>query len=757
MHDYNAHSGTSHSWQERIASTGIHLQAIEDVVSSVCGDFSAPRLGGILNATFTEPANFIKLLSGINAPIFLYWGDSPSPSLSPELRDYALSSDLVETLRHQSGWYQPPPLPDARILADPESLKCNKERYAAFFRRREEANREREKNETSADRQRRQSNLDQARKNVMPSQKNTKIKVFHWDDDGFGNRNRRRLEKWEYETYWDDDYKTKRRYDAFRNEWDICSEFEDEECMLSSGSYDEDDDDYDHFYDLNTKSVEPVQMQVLPPLSASAVSSPPPVPASTSVFSPPPAPVFSPSPAPVSSPPPALVSSPPPVPVSSPPPVPVSSRPPALVSPPPPVPVSSRSPAPVPSRPPAPVSSPPPAPVSSHPPVSVSSPPPAPVSVALPSSIPDDSDTVHLQEPDDQDLQPMPDLSRAILLQTHEPDMEESGVLEFIDHNISPSEMARLLFGLNPRLVLPAVSLSTPPPSKKLRVDHDYPDLGHGQWNQMRWGTNQEYDLLKYEFGLMFQAPSLDDILPDVVDLTDRRAPVFSRIGQSLKLVCDNVEDGSPNYFLINPHASRGFENLALKILSSQDILTIFRRKWDDRGLPYLACQLCRAGIAFRPCLMSSPQATPSSETLTSGGYSGLGYRPKGYRLDEHDYHAYRLLLSTFFQGSRGQLALYYGGLVARIALDFIDVDLSLLLPELSSSSKSVSAANLVFSWNELTEDDKHLICGVYHVDASMFDLSDGLSETHAHPRPSESIRMAVMVATAKFVGERVL
>ncbi|KAE9402071.1 hypothetical protein BT96DRAFT_782134, partial [Gymnopus androsaceus JB14] len=99
-----------------------------------------------------------------------------------------------------------------------------------------------------------------------------------------------------------------------------------------------------------------------------------------------------------------------------------------------------------------------------------------------------------------------------------------------------------------------------------------------------------------------------------------------------------------------------------------------------------------------------------------------LGYRPKGYQFSIVDYHSYRATLEDFLRSPRGRAAILKGGLVARLAEDFITFESVGLGPsddvlQFGHCQKSCQDPSLGYWDDELTVEELDLICGVYRVD----------------------------------------
>jgi hypothetical protein len=63
------------SWRNKVlCKTGIHPQWLAELETSVVGDFSVPRVSGIIDLTQCEFHRLIPLLSTFNMPMVLHWG-----------------------------------------------------------------------------------------------------------------------------------------------------------------------------------------------------------------------------------------------------------------------------------------------------------------------------------------------------------------------------------------------------------------------------------------------------------------------------------------------------------------------------------------------------------------------------------------------------------------------------------------------------------------------------------------------------------
>ncbi|KAJ6559425.1 hypothetical protein DFH09DRAFT_921720 [Mycena vulgaris] len=112
--------------------------------------------------------------------------------------------------------------------------------------------------------------------------------------------------------------------------------------------------------------------------------------------------------------------------------------------------------------------------------------------------------------------------------------------------------------------------------------------------------------------------------------------------------------------------------------------------------------------------------------------YSGLGFRPVGYKHDLADYHAYVSRRSDFLLGPRGRAALLYGGIVGRLARSEVSVDEACRGPSDEAFTEGVclwDGHSTYGYWDDcLTEQEIDLICGVYHVATGFGDQTSTVS-----------------------------
>ncbi|KAF7977676.1 hypothetical protein HWV62_2912 [Athelia sp. TMB] len=147
------------------------------------------------------------------------------------------------------------------------------------------------------------------------------------------------------------------------------------------------------------------------------------------------------------------------------------------------------------------------------------------------------------------------------------------------------------------------------------------------------------------------------------------------------------------------------------------------------------------------PASTSSPPppfadlAAPTHRPYSNGG---LGWRYAGYKPTKLDYIAYEDKLARFFKAGRGRAAIQLGGIVWRLAIEHVALD---ILPDGPVESESVSYecmdGELAGGWeDQITPNELEIISGVYK------------HHSHRH-RTHVSAGTLLLVAEARCVEEQ--
>jgi hypothetical protein len=285
----------SFDWREKLlAKTGIHPQWLADLELSAAGDFDAPKVGGIIDIQACEFSWLLPFVTSQvkHLPIYIYWGAINNRPLRPptflkedmvpshkeisHLRTLRLaakakssvpSSRILVTPNPVAG-STPGPSSDVRytnrtvaattacpVVDNPRPAPVKKfppveahsgqhrdEDWRSFFTRRQEEDERRAQRETPQQKQSRLAKTQHAHKAGVPGRKGARVYV--WEDiDGFLVR--KAAGRNHYSLIWGDYSAKQRRYDSFRNEWDLCVNFDPTE-QSGDDSYDMDDEDYEY-------------------------------------------------------------------------------------------------------------------------------------------------------------------------------------------------------------------------------------------------------------------------------------------------------------------------------------------------------------------------------------------------------------------------------------------------------------------------------------------------------------------------------
>ncbi|KAJ7036002.1 hypothetical protein C8F04DRAFT_954366 [Mycena alexandri] len=168
---------------------------------------------------------------------------------------------------------------------------------------------------------------------------------------------------------------------------------------------------------------------------------------------------------------------------------------------------------------------------------------------------------------------------------------------------------------------------------------------------------------------------------------------------------------------------SHGSEATSPSILleSAATALQIIRSGWAHDGVDYIIRNLVKPGAVFHPSWRRPhhlyTSLAPISSRLT------LGRPPAGYMPTLVDFGVYVQHHDGFLHLSRGRVALFYGGIVGRLARLVLSdsEDLACLEPPedvLNAGARVTSRNGEEVLWYEaLTKEEIRLICGVYVVE----------------------------------------
>jgi hypothetical protein len=218
-------------WAKILQKADIHPAWVESLQSSPIADFSAKRVGAFVS-TMTSPhwCSQIPLMERAGCPLFIQWEDGSYQFGSDNvMRKYQPSQTAIREATRGFCTSQLAAVPSCEIAP---LLPIFEHKYARpsgqpkgetmeeFFARREENNKKRIEHEKPAEKQRRESRAKAAEKHDVPGKSSKAAAVFIWEPDDSGVLIRRAICRGDVEDEFLAFSKEQRRYDAFRNEWD---------------------------------------------------------------------------------------------------------------------------------------------------------------------------------------------------------------------------------------------------------------------------------------------------------------------------------------------------------------------------------------------------------------------------------------------------------------------------------------------------------------------------------------------------------
>jgi hypothetical protein len=190
--------------------------------ASPIAQFSAsnPRVGVVIHITKCRWLEAIPVMVSLGIPIWLYWGSYPmlyTPQHSC-IESYAPAPHPTSDLNPKMNV----PLPSGFPSIDLGSGQLPGETWRAFFARRKQDDEKRRARESNSERQQRENRERASNPAMGPGRKGAK--VWHWEMvDGF--RVRTLVTRGRVEDEWEIYSRVQKIFNGFRNEWDICTEF----------------------------------------------------------------------------------------------------------------------------------------------------------------------------------------------------------------------------------------------------------------------------------------------------------------------------------------------------------------------------------------------------------------------------------------------------------------------------------------------------------------------------------------------------
>ncbi|KAJ7334612.1 hypothetical protein DFH08DRAFT_707134 [Mycena albidolilacea] len=173
--------------------------------------------------------------------------------------------------------------------------------------------------------------------------------------------------------------------------------------------------------------------------------------------------------------------------------------------------------------------------------------------------------------------------------------------------------------------------------------------------------------------------------------------------------------------YLIRPRGSEA-PGPSILLESAATVLQIIRLGW-GHDFAHLIRELVELGMEFHPSWKKPANHVP----LAPPSINTLGRRPASYKPTFVDFGVYVQRRDAFLRSPRGHVALFYGGIVGRLARSAIPdfADIACLDPSediLKTGARVLSGNREEVLWHEaLTPDEINLICGVYSVETGTF------------------------------------
>jgi hypothetical protein len=275
-------------WRTMLATAGLRYTTIAEM--EVALDPDILRVGGVLSMQFTA-TDTPSLIAGVNAPIYVHWGSDPAVHTDFDqtlLPNAQLQKDLqmaaprppprpvqAIVLDDHKPWgenwssnpspdapwsfeksYQSPatisPQPEVQdeplFKAEPGTRQLNGQHWRDFFAAEDAKHRLRERNESPASKRRRKDKMNSAR--TCPGKNRTNCQMFYWERNENGHKIRTLVTKSNWSEAW---HYGRHRYNPYRNEFDINSEFDPSECVDGAtahvdSDYEADEDDHNFFH-----------------------------------------------------------------------------------------------------------------------------------------------------------------------------------------------------------------------------------------------------------------------------------------------------------------------------------------------------------------------------------------------------------------------------------------------------------------------------------------------------------------------------
>ncbi|KAJ7859849.1 hypothetical protein B0H14DRAFT_2350966 [Mycena olivaceomarginata] len=237
------------------------------------------------------------------------------------------------------------------------------------------------------------------------------------------------------------------------------------------------------------------------------------------------------------------------------------------------------------------------------------------------------------------------------------------------------------------------------------------------------WRTQEVLSNIAHRFGFeecVARTSSSPQMERKASELCDRTSP-DSDLELDWNVDVEILGQGESTLYLIRPRHSET-SGPSILLPSAATALQIVRSGWGP-DFTHLIRSIVELGAEFHPSWNGPASRVP----LPPPRINTLGRRPAGYRPTLVDFGVYVQRHDAFLHSPRGRAALFYGGIVGRLARLVIPnfEDLACVDPSediLMTGARVVSRNGEDALWHEtLTLEEINLICGVYSVETGTF------------------------------------
>jgi hypothetical protein len=211
-------------WLRELVEKGVHPQYLENIQKSIVGDFTIDRAGMVIDPYSWEWRGQVNRMIRTNVPVWIHWGEKwDARTKHPEVAD-DYRPKLVEVNEARRSFGAPPPSEPVKDMPKPQAHSGQRrgETWQAFFARRGTENEKRRRMESPLELE---SRTNREKMVSQPGRSSKSARVFEWEEiDGFYIRTY--VPRWQVEHIWEAYGKNQRRFDSFRNEWDLCTQFD---------------------------------------------------------------------------------------------------------------------------------------------------------------------------------------------------------------------------------------------------------------------------------------------------------------------------------------------------------------------------------------------------------------------------------------------------------------------------------------------------------------------------------------------------